>query len=145
MKVDYYKDKIVVYLINKKINLETNDIRNILFEVFNMLIENYDIKLDGSYNINLYTNELYGVIVEIINLESNNYDSDTISIKLNILNNKLFLYEIEDPLGYTDNEVYFYNNKYYLNINKMDIELLEKSNVIYDDYVYKILGKGVKI
>lgn len=145
MKIDYYQDKIVVYLINKKIKLEADDIKDTLFEVFDILIKDYNIKIEENYHINLYINYSYGIVLELVKLENSDYDEDTISIELNILDDKLFLYEIDDPLGFTNNEIYYYDNKYYLNIKEFDIKLLERANIIYDDTVYKILGKGVRI
>ena len=66
-------------------------------------------------------------------------------ITLRIIKDALFLYKIEDPLNYLDNEIYYYDNNFYLNINKENINILEKSEIIYDERVYKILGSGIKI
>lgn len=144
MKIDYYKDKIVVYLIGKKIKLEITNIKELLIKVFDTLINDYNLKIENNYIINIHINKIYGIIVELIN-DDIDYKEDSIYIKLNILNDKLFLYEIDDPLKYLDSEIYFYNDKYYLNVKKIDIELLEYSTVIYDDTVYKVLGRGIKI
>ena len=66
-------------------------------------------------------------------------------IKLNVLKDILFLYEIEDPLDYKNSEIYYYNNSFYLNPKQVDIHLIENSKIIYDKEVYKIIGKGIKI
>lgn len=144
MKIDYYKDKVVIYLINKKVKLDVESIKDLLFDVFDTLTKDYDFKLDSSYMINIYINYIYGIVVELLKTNTD-YDDDTINIKLSIMDDKLFLYEIDDPLSYLNNEIYFYDNKYYLNIKDIDIKLLEYASVIYDDMVYKILGRGVKI
>lgn len=144
MKIDYYKDKVVIYLINKKVKLDVDSIKDLLFDVFDTLTKDYDFKLDSSYMINIYINYIYGIVVELLKTNID-YDDDTINIKLSIMDDKLFLYEIDDPLSYLNNEIYFYDNKYYLNIKDIDIKLLEYASVIYDDMVYKILGRGVKI
>lgn len=144
MKIDYYKDKVVIYLINKKVKLDVDSIKDLLFDVFDTLTKDYDFKLDSSYMINIYINYIYGIVVELLKTNTD-YDDDTINIKLSIMDDKLFLYEIDDPLSYLNNEIYFYDNKYYLNIKDIDIKLLEYASVIYDDMVYKILGRGVKI
>lgn len=144
MKIDYYKDKVVIYLINKKVKLDVESIKDLLFDVFDTLTKDYDFKLDSSYMINIYINYIYGIVVELLKTNID-YDDDTINIKLSIMDDKLFLYEIDDPLTYLNNEIYFYDNKYYLNIKDIDIKLLEYASVIYDDMVYKILGRGVKI
>ncbi len=142
MRVEYYSDKIVTYLINRKLNVNIDNIRNLLIDVLNNLIHNYNIDINNNYNINIYINNLYGIIVELINRESTD---DVNNIELSILNDKLFLYEIDDPLNYIEDEIYYYKNKYYLNAKNMDIDLLENSKLVYDDKVYKILGRGIKI
>lgn len=138
MKVDYYNDKIVVYVINRKASNDIIDIRDLLWDVFNNLIDNYDIDIRDNYDINIYINDLYGSVVEIIKVSED-------STRLNVFFDKLFLYEIDDPLDYIENEIYYYNDKYYLNVDKLDIKLFENSKLIYDDFVYKVLGRGIKI
>ncbi len=144
MKIDYYSDKVVIYLIGKKIKLENSSIKELLTNIFDVLVNDYDFEINNNYNINIYINEVYGIIVELINEEIIEKE-DTVHINLNVMNDKLFLYEIDDPLKYINSEIYYYDDKYYLNVKKMDINLLEYTTVIYDDTVYKILGRGVKI
>lgn len=144
MKIEYYADKIVIYVINRKVSDNINDIKKLLFDVFNNLVDNYDIDIKNNYNVNIYINDKYGTIVEMIKLEKDDI-SDANNIGLNILFDKLFLYEMDDPLDYIGNEIYYYNEKYYLNVAEIDVKLLEDSKVIYDDFVYKVLGRGVKI
>lgn len=144
MKIDYYSDKVVIYLIGKKIKLENSSIKELLTNIFDVLVNDYDFEINNNYNINIYINEVYGIIVELINEEIIKKE-DTVHINLNVMNDKLFLYEIDDPLKYINSEIYYYDDKYYLNVKKMDINLLEYTIVIYDDTVYKILGRGVKI
>lgn len=144
MKIEYYSDKIVTYLINRHVKLEVEDIKQLLYDVLNNLIENYNIDIRNNYDINIYINDLYGIVVELIKINSDSHD-DFNSIGLNIVDEKLFLYEIDDPLDYIDNEIYYYDDKFYLNIKNIDINLFENVKIIYDDYVYKVLGRGVKI
>lgn len=144
MKIDYYSDKVVIYLIGKKIKLENSSIKELLTNIFDVLVNDYDFEINNNYNIKIYINEVYGIIVELINEEIIKKE-DTVHINLNVMNDKLFLYEIDDPLKYINSEIYYYDDKYYLNVKKMDINLLEYTTVIYDDTVYKILGRGVKI
>lgn len=144
MKIDYYSDKVVIYLIGKKIKLENSSIKELLTNIFDVLVNDYDFEINNNYNINIYINEVYGIIVELISEEIIKKE-DTVHINLNVMNDKLFLYEIDDPLKYINSEIYYYDDKYYLNVKKMDINLLEYTTVIYDDTVYKILGRGVKI
>lgn len=143
MKIEYFTDKIVIYVIDRKVSDDIDDIKKLLFDVFNYIVDNYDIDIQNNYNINIYINNLYGTIVEMNKID--NDEEDVNNIGLNILFDKLFLYEVDDPLDYIGNDIYYYNNKYYLNVDKVDALLLENSKLIYDDFVYKVLGRGVKI
>ena len=126
MKFEVDKSKIIVYLYNKdKLNMD---------EVFNNLKDYFDI--NSHNNLKIYKNEYYGIILEIYFRKND---------RVEVLNNSLFLYEIKDPLDYINEEVYFYKNKYYLNIKKNDISIMEKSNIIYSNDVYKIIGQGIKL
>lgn len=144
MKIEYFTDKIVIYVIDRKVSDDIDDIKKLLFDVFNYIVDNYDIDIQNNYNINIYINNLYGTIVEMNKID-NEYEDDVNNMGLNILFDKLFLYEVDDPLDYIGNDIYYYNNKYYLNVDKVDALLLENSKLIYDDFVYKVLGRGVKI
>lgn len=144
MKIEYYIDKIVIYVIDRKISDDIDDIRDLLYDIFNNLVDNYDIDIKNNYNVNIYINNSYGVVVEMIKLEEDDLNIVN-NIGLNILFDKLFLYEMDDPLDYIGNEIYYYNNKYYLNASKVDAKLIENSKLIYDNFVYKVLGRGVKI
>lgn len=144
MKIEYYIDKIVIYVIDRKVSDDIYDIKDLLFDVFNNLVNNYDIDIKNNYNINIYINNSYGVIVEMTKLEEDDINGVN-SIGLNILFDKLFLYEMDDPLDYIGEEIYYYDNKYYLNANEVDARLIENSKLIYDNFVYKVLGRGVKI
>lgn len=144
MKIEYYVDKIVIYVINRKVSDNIADIKKLLKDVFNNLVDNYDIDIKNNYNMNIYINNNYGTIIEMFKSKTSDVNNSN-KIGLNLMFDKLFLYEMEDPLDYIGNEIYYYNDKYYLNVDKIDVRLLEDSKLIYDDFVYKVLGRGVKI
>ena len=142
MKVEHNKNKIVVYLFDDKYT--DADIKNMLISVFNDLNKYYDIDFKSSYVLKLYINRYYGVILELE--ESNSKPNDNIvNLKLNILYDSLFLYEINEPLNYLNYEMYYYKDKFFINVNENNINIFEDSNIIYGNDVYKILGKGIKI
>ena len=137
MKVEEVNNKIVIYIYDKK--LLNKKIKDIIEYSFNILEKYYDYTVDIYYYIKVYINKYYGIILELYN---NDIEYE---ITLRIIKDALFLYKIEDPLNYLDNEIYYYDNNFYLNINKENINILEKSEIIYDERVYKILGSGIKI
>lgn len=142
MKFEMTNDKIIVYIFDNKYFKENKE--DIVKNVFEILTKYYTIELKKAYYLKLYINKYYGMILEI--LEDKELSKDNIvNLNLRILNDTLFLYEIEDPLNYINEEIYYYDDKYYLNIKKNDIKLIENTNMIYSDDVYKIIGKGIKI
>ena len=144
MKVEMLSDKIIVYLLDNKKYNEDSDIKKMLIKVFDNLEKYYDITFTSDYNLDLYINRYYGMILEITENENFIYD-DIVNLKLNVLRDTLFLYEVDDPLEYINYEIYYYNDKFYVNAKREDINLIENSNLVYGDIVYKIIGRGIKI
>lgn len=144
MKVEMLSDKIIVYLLDNKKYNEDSDIKKMLIKVFDNLEKYYDITFTSDYNLELYINRYYGMILEITENEDFIYD-DIVNLKLNVLRDTLFLYEVDDPLEYINYEIYYYNDKFYVNAKREDINLIENSNLVYGDIVYKIIGRGIKI
>lgn len=144
MKFEKIDDKIVIYMPGENKVFSEDEIKSLVLKIMDKLSEFYEIELSNSYSVNFYRNEYYGIIIELID-DNIKFLDDIVNIDLNVSLDKLFLYEIDDPLEYIDNDVYFYNKKYYISPKKYDITIFEKSNVIYDDIVYKIIGRGVKI
>lgn len=144
MKVEMLSNTIIVYLLDNKKYNEDSDIKKILINVFDNLEKYYNITFTSDYNLELYINRYYGMILEIKENEDFIYD-DIVNLKLNVLRDTLFLYEVDDPLEYINYEIYYYNDKFYVNAKREDINLIENSNLVYGDIVYKIIGKGIKI
>lgn len=144
MKVEMLSDKIIVYLLDNKKYNEDSDIKKMLIKVFDNLEKYYGITFTSDYNLDLYINRYYGMILEIKEDEDFIYD-DIVNFKLNVLRDTLFLYEVDDPLEYINYEIYYYNDKFYVNAKREDINLIENSNLVYGDIVYKIIGRGIKI
>lgn len=144
MKVEMLSNTIIVYLLDNKKYNEDSDIKKILINVFDNLEKYYNITFTTDYNLELYINRYYGMILEITENEDFICD-DIVNLKLNILRDTLFLYEVDDPLEYINYEIYYYNDKFYVNAKREDINLIENSNLVYGDIVYKIIGRGIKI
>lgn len=144
MKVEMLSNTIIVYLLDNNKYNEDSDIKKILIKVFDNLEKYYGITFTSDYNLDLYINRYYGMILEIKENEDFIYD-EIVNLKLNVLRDTLFLYEVDDPLEYINYEIYYYNDKFYVNAKREDINLIENSNLVYGDIVYKIIGRGIKI
>ena len=136
MRVELDNDLYIVYLYNYD-----NDIKEVVKYVINELKEYYNVSYEG-YNIKIYINKYYGMILEI---KEGYISKNGINIDLKILSDTLFLYQVDDPLDYLEDEIYYYDNEFYISTKKSNINLFENSNVVYKEDVYKIIGKGIKI
>ena len=142
MKIESILNKIIVYVYSDE--LLKCDIKDTIKRIIGSLKKYYKLDILGSYNIKLFMNNKYGYIIEII--KNDNYIKENIiKINLNILKDSLILYEVEDPLDYMNNEIYYYDNKFYINLVEKDVNIMENSNLIYSNSAYKIIGRGIKI
>ena len=137
MKVEEVNNKIVIYIYNKQ--LLKKEIKDLVEYILDILDKYYSYEIYDSYYIKIYINKYYGVILELYK------DDIDKKITLRIIKDALFLYKIDDPINYLKEDIYYYNNEFYLNIKKENINILENTNLIYGDIVYKILGSGIKI
>lgn len=142
MKVVRYNDNIIVYLYDDKKRNDT--INEMVKKIFKILKKYYNYQLNNSYNIKLYLNKYYGMIFEI-KTYYNDITDNNVNVNIKVLKNSLFLYEVKDPLDYLDNEIYYYDDKFFINMKKTNISIYENSNIIYGKEVYKIIGSGIKI
>ena len=118
MKFEKIDDKIVIYMPGENKVFSEDEIKSLVLKIMDKLSEFYKIELSNSYSVNFYRNEYYGIIIELID-DNIKFLDDIVNIDLNVSLDKLFLYEIDDPLEYIDNDVYFYNKKYYIMIDKI--------------------------
>ena len=148
-------DNIIIYLSNNytgKINFKDKDELQDYFRcLFLNLKKNYNISLEGYYDINVYVDKYYGSIIELHKEDFEYYDSifNQVDMRISVIDAS-FLYEISDPffINKTNLEnikLYFLNNKFYVKIiNELNYnifyKLLEQSKIIYDnvdDIIYK--------
>ena len=152
MKIEKYDNKYIIYLNKdyKKINIKDKiNIENDFRELFLNLRKNYNIKLVGYYNIYIYENKYYGLVIEIENedLEYYDYFDDELDMKITILENQTFIYEILNDLKEILSKYNIIKNKDKLYV-KLDNDisniemgiLLENSKIIYKDAVDIIKG-----
>lgn len=159
MKVLIKSDNIITLYLNKyhdrKINLSSKDNLEIYFkELFQQLKDQYEIEINGYYNIDIYEDQHYGTIINIEKEEMEYFDyfDNQIDMQINIQTNVTFLYQIEDiltiPKEIKDKiEIYHYLDNFYLKIIKpiSNIELgrlLEISNLKYGPKNKNILKLG---
>lgn len=147
VKIKYCDDLLIIYLYNVKLNLSENvelvkSIKDILVKIMN----NNEISFGGIYKVVIYENKYYGYIIEINKIKEFEY-SDFIDLKIEIRLDQTF-YLITNNYYYLENinNVYFYNNQYYVNICEFKNVnfIFEYGNIIYNKYE-NMISKSVKI
>lgn len=128
-----------------------NEIENYFKKLFLKIKDNYQICMNGFYNVDIYLDSIYGIILELKEekLEFIEYYEDEIDMRISIHEDE-FLYQIDDILKINrDNyDIYNYQNKWYIklkNENKKNLySMLEHVNVIYKE-IKPILKYGKKL
>ena len=127
----------------------------VLEDITKKIIKRIDTKnkLYNSIKLTFYQNNKYGIIIKLTDYKSQFKTNNEKTVKISIHPNALFLYQIDyfdiDKYNIQKNKVYYYKNKFYLelndNINEKDYyRLLELSEIIYND-TELIQDKGIKI
>lgn len=158
MKTILKNDKMIVFLNKKEIDKITFSDKENLEEyfktVFNKINKNYDIDINGYYNIDIYLDDNYGAILEIENEDLDYYNYfNQIDMKLNISKKTSFLYEIKyefiDSMILKNSICYKYLDKLYLKIEQLEetdyLKLIEFSNIIYGSEKDNIIKYGKKV
>lgn len=148
LKVDFINDNYVIYL-NKlnliNFNFDNQDrLEEEFKKLFKILRNNYNLKVNGYYNIKIYQDRYYGIILEINKENIDYYDyfdyEDTIAMRIKKYDIEI-LYEVED-FFFLDKflscfKVYTDKNNIYLKIMKeidknVFFNLLEMSKINYN-------------
>lgn len=148
------KDYYIVKVYNDYLNFDiydTTEVKNFIYKIYNKLLKKK--KLNGIIQFDIYIDTNYGMIIEIKKLEDLLFN-DIIDIKIKFNLNISFLYEVDYfyilENNLTNQNIYYYKDKFYLEIiNTMDknkfINLLDNSNIIYNNYINNIINNGIKL
>ena len=161
MRVDINSDEEIIVFLSKSYIPELNFIDRKKTEIyfknlFRKLSKNYNIETNGFYDVNVYINNYYGYVLEIIidNMDYYTYFGNQIDMKINIIKDNDFLYEIDflylEPSFLKFCDIYKSGKYLYLKIKK-DIDnitlgrILERSNIVYGEESKKILKESIEV
>lgn len=150
MKLIFKDNKIIVFL-NKKINLDKNNLENYFKRIFFKIKDKYNLKMNGYYDINVYVDKYYGSIIEMENEDLDYYNYfNQIDMKIKV-NKDTFVYKIDyDYLNcelLKKTKVYKSNEKLYFKIIDPSIlnNVLEYGEVIYGNKAKEIIKTSEKV
>ena len=136
MKITYNNEKMIIYLFNKKLNLDdysklSSEIKNI----FLRLIKHYKVKLFGYFKVIIFNNDYCGSFLEIDKIGNFDYEMDIIDLKIIAYRDVPMYFEFDEyPLINVIGNMIYKNNKYYLEIdNNVDIfKYIEYGKITYE-------------
>ena len=117
---------------NKWDNKDEIDI--FLEKVINNLKKHYNVKLNGFYKIKIYPNNIC-IYIEMIKLDDDNYDSNEIDYRVVVIFNKDIYFKYEDYSLIDNENIFLYDNNYYINTNYIDdyIYYAEMGELVFID------------
>ncbi len=135
--------------------LKKDELEDYFRALFLKLEERYGIDQSGFYQIYVYKDIYYGVVLEIEEEEIPylDYLDNEVEMNIHIPKETIFMYQLEDILALDldtlkASDLYFYQNKFYIELKKEIskknyFQLLEYGELIYGDKTKKIqkLGK----
>lgn len=134
MKIECENDKIIVYLYNDILPFDDIELLNKkIKELFIKIIKMYHLSFFGYSIVNIYHNDYYGCILEIKKIYNNDFNTDIMDLKVIIHKNVDFFLEIDDNLYVDSTDFIIENDKYYLNISKIDniYKYIEYGKIVY--------------
>ena len=149
MIINKTENTYTIKLLNNKINIyEPKELEKITKELITKI--NKKQQLNNNIKLEFYTNKNYGTIIKLKDYKSFTTNKDT-TVKITIHTETPFLYQMNyfDTKKFNKKNLYYYKNKFYLEINdnistKDYYKLLELSETIYEDS-YDIIDKAIKI
>jgi len=130
------EEKIVLYLYNYFFkNLEKDVVTKEIKNLFIKLIKNYQIKINGIYEVVVFENLKYGTILEIIKKEELLFHPDLIDIKVKIIKDSSIYLKTNNYFVLEKyHNIYYLDKSYYININDIDniLNLIEYVDIIYN-------------
>lgn len=158
MRIDYIDNNLIVFL-NKKFVSDVDFSDKVFLEdyfrdLFIKFKDIYDIDISGSYEIIVFRDKFYGAVLKLIKDDVDYYDyyDSQIDMKIVISKYDKFLYKLNNSLSYdilSNCSVYLFDGDMYLSLNKCDYInygfILENSEIIYGDFVSKIIREGFLI
>lgn len=148
MKIVSNDDNYIIYVLaNDLDDINLKDyVKKIILKVKDKLVR----YISGFYEVEVYLNDFYGVIIEMFKKSDFDFFKDFIELDININENSTMYFEFEDYFTILNKkDIYFHNNKYYVNINKLNskelLKMSEYGRIIYGNKLNEIESKLKKI
>ena len=138
MKIKFIESNIFdVYIIKDRLSIDFNNKKEVdkyLKDLFKILSNNYEIGVEGFYDVVIYIDKYYGIIIHVEKTDYCYYNG----LEMNVsIVNTVFLYKLDELVDNT--KIHIIDNNMYLEIicnisNKDMMYLIEHSDSILYNY-----------
>ena len=135
MKIITNNDDFTLFVVNKFMT-DTDDIKKYLKDIIIKLKKRNKKEFSGVYNVQVYVNKKFGMIFEFFKEDSFDFFQDVVDLDITVHDNAKVFLEFDDLFLVNDfHDIYSYNNKYYIDIDKTSrlkfYSLLEFSDFVF--------------
>ncbi len=152
MKIDLRGNNLIVFLNKSNVSdidfFNRSELEDYFRKLFLKFNNDYDINMNGSYNIDVYIDDSYGIVLEIVKEDVEYFDyCDVVDMKITVSKYKNFLYKLNGYLNNFDNcDLYLYDGFFYISPHNIDFYslgiLIENSEIIYGKKCFDIMSKS---
>ena len=138
-------DDFTLYIQGVKLD-DIDNLKKYLKEKVLVLKKKYFKDISGFYNVDVYSNDRIGLIINFDREEGFDFLRDIIDLNVKVHENSSVYLEFDDIfLIDSFNDVYFFNNKFYIDVFCLSdvnfFKLLEFSNFVYGKKLEKFKTK----
>lgn len=152
MKIQINDENITIYIfenINKE-NLEKENLEEYIKKIIINIKNRYKKKISGYYQIYVYQNNNYGLIIDMEKIDELDIFPDIIDIKVEVIyDSDIYLKFSDYFLIEKENNIFYYKDNYYLNINDINkknlLKLSEFYTIVYGKELDNIIEQLQKI
>lgn len=142
MRIITNNDGFTLFVVDK-IMKDTEEIKKYLKDIVIKLKKRSKREVSGFYDVEVYVNKKFGMIFDFFKEDSFDFFQDIVDLDIKVHENAKIFLEFDDLfLVNSFQDIYSYNNKYYIDIDKISklkfYSLLEFSNFIFGKDLEKI-------
>ena len=142
MKIEYISnEKFIIYVNKYYYSYSKDTIKDFIMNILKIIKKKHNIDIYSLFKIICYKYDLYGMIM-VINRKNDTFYKYAKKTEIDIkIIDDIFLFEIDDYFlnNKVDGKLYIYNNKYYIELNEYDLNIVEHINkIIFGDEVIRI-------
>lgn len=142
MRIITNNDGFTLFVVDK-IMKDAEEIKKYLKDIVIKLKKRSKREVSGFYDVEVYVNKKFGMIFDFFKEDSFDFFQDIVDLDIKVHENAKIFLEFDDLfLVNSFQNIYSYNNKYYIDIDKISklkfYSLLEFSNFIFGKDLEKI-------